>query len=405
MKTKYRILLILPLLFLPAVLGAADFSLITNQYSEASNLETGESKFVEYRLDFLPAISFLIGDTGDFTLSAKISLDWQDEFIWTPELQRTEFSYRWGNVGFRAGRMNYSDPLGFIVSGLFDGVQFEHNSKAGTFSLGVWYTGFLYKKISYIVMKQEEQTAFAVPVDLSDMDTYFASRRLLASLDWENLSIADFLQLSAAITAQFDLSDADEEKYNSQYVTLKATIPVKSFSFEMGGSLEIAEVDEKDPDIALAGDLGIYWKLPSTFNSRLSLTGRFNSGHTKGKIKEFIPFTNRLYGDILKVKLPGITILGMNYSALFVPSFGISLNASHFMRNDFVTCKVYPIDVDNDNYGTSLGTEFFAQLVWSPLSDFQVSLGGGAFFPSLGNVAPDDSPQWRAELSVIIALF
>jgi len=410
MKKNYCFLFILPLMFmLPAVLGAVDFSFITNQYAEAGNQNTGESKFNEYRADFLPGFSFLLGDTGNFTLSAKISVIRQDELLWIPELQRTEFSWRWSNAGLRVGRMNYSDPLGLIASGLFDGVQFEHNSKAGIFSIGAWYTGLLYKKTAYIIMKPEEQKAFSIPVDLADMNTYFASRRLLVSLDWEHLSVAQLLHLNAAITAQVDLpgdssDDPNEEKYNSQYVTLKAIIPVNSFTFEFGGSLEIAE--EEDITTGLAGDLGVFWKMPSDFNSRLSLTGYFNSGITEGIVKNFVPLTNKPYGDILKLKFPGITILGMSYSALFVPAFGITLNASHFVRNDFVTYKGYPLNTGKkDTYGVFLGTEFFAQLVWSPSSDLQINLEGGAFFPSLGNAAPGEKPQWRTDLSVIFALY
>ena len=406
MKIKYCDLFILPLMLLfPSVLGAANFSFITNQYAEAGNQDAGESKFNEYRADFLPGFSMLLGDTGDFNLSAKISIIRQDELFLVPELQRAEFTWRWGNVGLSVGRMNYTDPLGFIASGLFDGVRFEHNSKAGVFSVGAWYTGLLYKKTAYIIMKPEEQKAYNIPVDLSDPDTYFASRRLLASVDWEHLSVAQLLRLNAAITAQVDLSkDANEEKYNSQYVTLKAVIPVNSFTFELGGSLEIAEAE--DISVGLAGDLGIFWKLPTSFSSRFSLTGHFNSGKTESIVKNFVPLTNKPYGDIFKVKFSGITILGMSYSALFVPAFGITLNTSHFLRNDLETYKGYPLNTEKrDTYGVFLGTEFFAQLVWSTSSDLQVNLEGGVFFPSLGNAAPDEKPRWRADISLVFALY
>jgi len=435
MKNKYRIFILLPLMFLlPAVLSAANFSFLINQYAEAGNQNTddGESKFNEYRTDVLPTFSVLFGDKSDFTFSPKISFgrqlkqliieeegkeryEYDYNFYWMPELLRTEFSWRSGNVGIRAGRMNYSDPIGFIASGLFDGVQFEYNSKAGIFSLGAWYTGFLYKKIAYTIMKDEEKIAFTNPVDLSDMSTYFASRRLLASLDWEHLSVAELMHLSAAITAQFDLSD-DETKVNSQYATIKAVIPVNSFAFELGGSFEVAEgevfkteegVAEEDGVTAgFAGDLGVYWKLPSSFNSRLSLTERFSSGRTKSIMKDFDPLTNKFYGDILKLKFKGISILSISYSALFVPAFGIALTASHFVRNDLVTYKGYPLDkLEKDTYGIFLGTEFFAQFVWSPTTDLQINLEGGVFFPKLGNTAPDVKPRWRADLSAILALY
>jgi len=415
------------MLLLPAVLGAVDFSLIVNQYAETGNQNTitedGEPKFNEYRTDILPGFSLLLGDKGDFNLSAKISFVWQNEFedyFWMPELLNTEFSLRLNNMKIRAGRMNYSDPLGFIASGLFDGIQFEHNSNAGVFNIGAWYTGLLYKKTAYVIMKPEEQTIFSNDVDLSDFDTYFAPKHFFASLDWEHLSVAQIMSLSAAITAQVDLSDYEsEEKYHSQYVTLKAVIPVNIFTFELGGIFELAEniketEDEEDKPVttAFAGDLGIFLKLPTSYSSRLSLTGRFSSGNTEnsdkfgGIVKNFVPLTNKFYGDIFKVKFSGVTILGMSYSALFVPTFGMTLNVSHFMRNDFITYTGYPLDPEKkDTYGIFLGTEFFAQFVWSLTSDLQINLEGGVFFPSLGNAAPDEKPQWRADLSIVLALY
>jgi hypothetical protein len=437
MKNKYRIFLFFPLMFLlPAVLSAVNFSFITNQYAEAgNNNDDRESHFNEYHTEISPTFSFLFGEKGDFTFSPKVTLGKQykiedDEekyaFFWTPELLRTEISWRSGAFGIRAGRMNYSDPIGFIASGLFDGVQIEYNSNAGIFSLGAWYTGFLYKKTAYTIMKDKEKVDFTNDVDLTDMSTYFASKRLLLSLDWEHLSVAELLHLNAAITAQFDLSNDpdDTEKVNSQYATLRAIIPVNDFAFELGGTFEIAEgevfkneegVKEEDGVTAgFAGNLGVYWKLPSSFNSRLSMTGRFSSGRTKGFMKDFDPLTNKFYGDILKLKFKGITILGIGYSALFVPAFGIAFNVSHFVRNDLVTYKGYPLPLNlkelekpekDKYYGIFLGTEFFGQLVWSPASDLQLNLGGGIFSPKLGNTAPDEKPRWFGNVSVIIALY
>jgi len=402
----YTFFLILFISLIPYSLGAADFSLITNQHAETYN-QKDEDNTYEYQADILPGFSFLLGDNGDFFISAGFTLGINGDFYHVPELLRTELSWRFGNLGIRAGRILYNDPLGFIASGLFDGVQFSYNSWAGTFSIGSWYTGFLYKTNANITMTEADLNLYNSPFEYSDFaNTYFAPRRLLSSLDWEHTSIAELVHLKIAIIAQTDLSDEDY-KYYSQYLTLKALIPVNKFTFEIGGSAETSRSEaaaDNGLDIAFAWDLGVFWMLPTDFNSLLSLTLRAAGGKTE-KTSVFIPVTGKLYGDVLQVRMPGISILSLDYTARLNNSFGISISALHFVRNDLETYTAYPVNTENNTTGYFLGTEFFARLVWSPFSDLHFNFGGGAFVPLLGNVNPNEKSIWRAELSAIIALY
>jgi hypothetical protein len=260
----------------------------------------------------------------------------------------------------------------------------------------------LYKKNAVITVTAADQLSFDAPVDYNDFfKTYFAPKRFLASLDWEHPSVAERLNLKAAVTAQTDLTDADE-KYHSQYVTLKAVIPAKSFVFELGGSFEAAE--SEDFNIAFAWDLGVFWTLPTSVGSRLSFTGHFSGGNTGDGVGAFVPVTGKFYGNVLKVKLSGITILNLDYTVRFTESFGMNLTASHFVRNDQGTYTAYPVNIA-DNSGWSLGTEFFARLVWSPSSDLQLNFGGGAFLPALGDVNPKEKAQWLVELTAIFSVY
>jgi hypothetical protein len=100
--------------------------------------------------------------------------------------------------------------------------------------------------------------------------------------------------------------------------------------------------------------------------------------------------------------MTGITILDLNYSARFLKSLGASLNLSYFIRNDFVTPNNFYIE---ESENKNLGGEIFARIVWSPVSDIQLNLGGGAFFPSLGNVWSDEKVRWRIDLTAVLALY
>jgi hypothetical protein len=385
-------------LLLPAFLFSADFGLITGGY--AAYLNSG----VEYEGRIIPRFSLPVGDNGDFLVTAAMSVgkDDDDEFYYTPELLRTAFSLRFGEAGITIGRMHYTDPLGLIADGLFDGVQFYYAGTAGTISAGAWYTGFLYKKTANITMTSKEMSSWYEPLDYGDFaDTYFAPKRAIASIDWEQPSLGDFMRLNAAITGQFDLNGGDET-YHSQYVTLKAGIPAGRFLIELGGSLEIAEAEQVS--IAWAGTAGISYALPSAFNSSLSLTLSLAGGKVNDTIDAFVPITTTYYGNVFQEKLSGLSVAGLNYTALFVPAFGASITARHFIRNDLGTYAGYPIPAGgSDTY--FLGTEFFARLLWSPVSDLQFNLGGGAFLPSLGNVGTDQDMQWRVELTVVLSLY
>ncbi|MDR0321262.1 MAG: hypothetical protein LBI28_07140 [Treponema sp.] len=410
MYRKYFSLSIAVLLFLtPVFLNAADFGFVLSQYAAKENQEGDFLDGFEYRADLLPRLSFLVGERSEFFLSAGLTLGIKERgFIIIPELLRTEFSYRIGSWGINAGRIQYADPLGCITTGLFDGVRFTYRTKGGIFGAGLWYTGLLYKKNANITMNEGEMAHFNDPVEYdSFFDTYFAPSHLLASLDWEHPSVGEWLRLKAAITGQVDLSD-NGEKYHSQYLTVKAVVPVKSFVFELGGSFEVAEikpaVNDEDFSIAFAVDFGIFWTLPTAFHSRLSLTGRYSSGQTDGTIGAFVPVTNKFYGNILKARLPGISIFTLDYTARINQSLGTSLNISYFVRNDLGTYMAYPVNI-KDNTGYFLGPELFAWLVWSPVSDIHINLGGGAFLPSGGNAGQDENLRWHVEISAILALF
>jgi hypothetical protein len=170
----------------------------------------------------------------------------------------------------------------------------------------------------------------------------------------------------------------------------------------LGGSLETAQ--SINDNIAFAWDLGVFWTLPSSFDSRLSLTGHFAGGNTgDGTIGAFVPVTGKPYGSILKAKLSGISILDLDYIARLTRTFGTSLTTSFFVRNDRGTYRAYPVN-PNDNTGYFLGTELFARLVWSPFSDLQLNLGGGVFLPS-PDVNPNAKPGGCVELTAILALY
>jgi len=407
MKKLYVFYLLLVSMLVPSAIGALDFGFLTNQYVSYGN--PGGEDVLEYRAGFVPRFSTFFGDTGSLFISGLFTIGYKDDALYyVPELLRTDFSMRFGGFGIRLGRMAYSDPLGFITEGLFDGLQLTHRSNAGQFSLGAWYTGFLYKKTVNINMNINDQTIYNEELDYKYFaNTYFAPKRMFASLDWEHPSVGEVLRIKTSFMGQIDLTDKDD-KIHSQYFTLKFGLPAGRFLFELGGTLGMAQEESvgsaADNYFSAAGSFELFWALPTINSSHLSFTGYYASGKMNEDFTAFIPVTTKYFGEIFQAKLTGLTVLSLNYSGRLSETFGASLSASYYVRNDLVTPNSYPINAAaNDNF--FLGAEFFARFIWSPVSDLQLNLGGGAYIPALGNVWPDEKLQWKLELTAVVSIY
>jgi hypothetical protein len=142
-KTKKLLLLFSFFLFHFSFVHAWEFGMFVNQ--EAGRSGIGDDRNFDYIVGAVPRVTSLPDDKTDFIVSAGFELTYNNGWTGTGELLRTQFSFRFDNWGLEIGRMYYSDPLGFVASGLFDGVKAFYYSDAGTFSAGAWYTGLLYK--------------------------------------------------------------------------------------------------------------------------------------------------------------------------------------------------------------------------------------------------------------------
>jgi len=418
MRRRITLLLLLMLLF--QSLWAADFGFIVD--SSGGYGDDGNGMAMDFSSSLLPRFSALFSRNGGLYISAGFKADYPSAvleselpFFIVPELLRTELFWNFDSGNFRLGRMQYSDPLGFIADGLFDGIRLSLDSAAGIFSAGAWYTGFLYKKRANIAMTAGEMAYNSEDFDYNDfLNTYFATRRVVSAIGWEHPSLGDLMRLRIAVLGQFALPDEKLDRYvlpgaksvalNSQYVAMKLTIPVKTLVFDLGGCFEINQNSADDEiGMSMAGEAGFSWA--PTIGSQFSLLGRFSSGVTEGTgFQAFNPITTMPQGNLLKPAFSGLSMVSLDYIARLHQKISLSLAASTFVRSDLGTYSAYPaVGVDSDNY--FLGTEFFGRVFWSPVSDIQVNLGGGAFLPLLGDVAPEAGMLWRVELNLILSLY
>jgi len=410
-----------------------DFGILFNQFAagyliKADDVNDDSESFFEYRANLTPRVSFILGDIGTFYISLGLSAGYDDSFYHVYELLRTEMFFRFGDLGFRVGRFNYSDPMKFVANSLFDGIQVTHTSHRGQFGIGTWFSGAVYKKNADIMMTAAEIEYYNEPIDRDDFfNTYFAPPRFLFAFDWEHPSIGGLVHLSTAATWQFDGTAVDmDQKFHTQYYTVRAAIPFNDFMFTAGGSIgnfisvlgdSIASATFIGFDrFSLAAGLGVNYTIPSKFHSMVSFNLNFGSGEallfrfTKDAsglpFYAFVPVTTQYYGEIFKPTLTGYTIFKLEYSARFIEALGASVSGSYFIRHD-VNASPGNLVMDGDvGFGESfMGAEINTQVVFSPFSDVRYILGVGAFMPALGNNWPDAKSIWRISIRTTFGLY
>ena len=261
---------------LPLCLPAADFGLVSDQ-----NVFLEGASGIGYQALVIPRFSSFLGENGDLYISAAFYASLADG-AWTviPELYRTTVSFEFDTVFLRCGRMEYSDPMGIVFSGLFDGVYLALDTAAGTFSTGAWYTGLLYKETARINMTADDLASYHETFSWDDFaHTYFASRRLAFSLGWEHPALEELVRVNAVVLGQIDLNERDT-LLHSQYFLARAGIPLgSSFVLDVAYAVSMVEISGKsqsEVNAGLAGEVGLVYYLPTAMLNRFKFTGIFS---------------------------------------------------------------------------------------------------------------------------------
>jgi hypothetical protein len=405
-----RIALLLVFLCRAATGTALDFGLIVNQSGEYTNTGGDSSeKDANYTGGYSPWLSAELGNDAQLYLSAKLGMDYEakewkyDSPRILPEAERSGISWRPDpSFYLEAGRLRFQDPLGIIASGLFDGFQASTGAADAGLSAGAFYTGFLYKETAEIVMSPHDALNYALPLDYSDFDTYFASRRILVSVGAE---FSDFLP-PAALTlngiAQFDVNEGGGTVH-SQYFTVKYTAsPASGFMITGGGVAGFKEIQDEDTLIQFAAVFGLDWEAPGNPRDMVQAEIRWSSGEVNKNIGAFAPVNSIAQGQVFTPALSALMTIRAKYTARLAAGFSASAEGTCFIRTDGQTLA----DKDYPPSGSRLlGAEFYGSCIWAPASDFMLTAGIGAFFPSLGNVFEEDARiLWLAAAGIILSL-
>ena len=332
-------------------------------------------------------------DKSELYISAGINTSFGDRSYFAPELFRLEYSFwRSDMISFRVGRMSWQDTSGFIARGRFDGADAQFDLGSIRLGANLLYTGFLFRETAYVNVSPQDTKDYGETLKWSEFgDTYFAPRRLLASVygQFPGLPFGRG-QLYAGLLVQFDLSGADEA-FHTQYLTLRHTLVFGAFDVEAAGAVELENTDAEGTRAALAFFVEGGYQLPFAMKDRLSLGLGWASGDGNG-LAAFFPITLEAQSFVLRPAFSGIMLIRANYHARILSSLSADLGAHYFFRTDSDSFSAAYLK--NDSY--ALGMELNTSAVWVPFSDLLVSLKGGVFMPKTGAAWEKDAPvMWR----------
>jgi hypothetical protein len=405
--TIKRGLLLMVFAFTPAAFSAAaDFGLLLATEGEYISDEDG--KGFGFTGGLTPWLSAAPGETFSLYLSGKLSFEyeyatkaWADPVL--AELERAELAFRPGaEFSLTLGRQLYRDSAGMIASGLFDGLSGAFGFGWGRLVIGGFYTGFQYKERAEILMSQEDRDSYGLDLDYNDLDTYFASRRMLIPLCLEFPDLASRLSLALSGLAQIDLNKDPAPALHTQY--LEAHIGIEaldSLRLNVTGIGERLAYEGLDPKRSYAAALGLDWDTPGEAADMLSLELRWGSGVSGENLGAFLPVNGIAQGTIFSETLSGLMNARAFYTARPREKLSFSLGTIFFWRTDLETFKDSQLKAGaKDRF---LGTEVYGTLIWSPDSALRLTAGGGAFLPGPA-FTEEANPRWEVRAGMVVAL-
>jgi hypothetical protein len=394
-----------------------DFGLLLDQRLEFNRdalsalPSDSSSASLSYNSGAAPWLSVGISEKAQFYFAGNISFKYAEDAWAKPlpllELSRLELDYRPSSrTLFKAGRFGFSDSSGLIASGSFDGLYGELQTALGSVALGLWYTGLIFKETAGISMTGSDLADYHSPWDWGEINNYFAPRRLLTDLRWDIPGLLGPLNvLTLEGFAQFDLSDHGDTLH-SQYLEARYVFfPVSALQISAGAIAELLE-GGGEYGIALAAFAEAGVRLPGSINHRLSLGADFSSGNWNETFTAFAPLSGHPAGMLFTQKLSSLARLSLGYKARLIEALSLDMGARYFIRTDSGT----PAESAGTNAGEGpeagvvfYGGEIYASVLWAPLDDITLTLGGGAFFPGLGNVASGADIGWKFMAGLILS--
>ena len=301
--------------------------------------------FKSNRLKARPFLSLDFGDSVSLYLSGALILPLdEDEGFQIPVIEADQSYIRFGSYRrnwLELGRIYFSDPVGYIVDGIFDGMTFSLSSLTG----GVYYSGLIYKETAKITMDNNEF------LDYDDDDIKFAPSRLIGSLEWYIGNYYNFNMVLAGL-AQFDLRDTPK-RLNSQYITGTFRFYSNSIFFDAGIAAGFLKTGEDASKFSLAFSVDLDYFIIDDIKVYMGL--RWFSGAINETITPFVPIS-RYYSKPDRTSL-WLPLLGFRYRINDLVSLDVEGRCYYLEGANFTEDSDWELDISlsfNSAYWSSL---------------------------------------------------
>jgi hypothetical protein len=108
---------------------------------------------------------------------------------------------------------------------------------------------------------------------------------------------------------------------------------------------------------------------------------------------------------VFSPSLGGLSTLRGSYTLRPLTALSLTGELSYFIRTDTATYQDRRDPEKLQDEGYFLGGEWYALAVWTPLPDLALTLGGGAFFPGLGNAFTKSAAvRLQAALALMVSI-
>ncbi|MDX9801726.1 MAG: hypothetical protein RBT69_10365 [Spirochaetia bacterium] len=331
---------------------------------------------------------------------------------------------------YKAGRFFQSEFTGKVFAHRLDGALFTLALPIANFSLGAGYTGLLLKPVSGV-----NNTAADI-IDDGDDDVKLAPKKMIVRLGASFIDIMPAQQLDVSLVTQFDmrsddlLEDGDAEgdgnggKLNTYYIgaglsgAFSASFVYDTYLYyQLGKTLTAFDDEYKDKPIsAFLGGGSVSYLNREFYSSRATASLLYASGdddnksvyegNTKGSGTQFMPISKSSTGLIFSPTPSNLLKMGLEYSMKpfaerkdMMKNFQAALSAAMFYKASEGAVSESKAALSDEKY---LGTEALLTLNFRPVSDFGLTLAGGAFFPNDKKDGPMGEDYRDTEAGVMI---
>jgi hypothetical protein len=381
---------------------AGDFGIVLGGTGDYVS-DTG-GKGADFAGSLTPWFSAALGGNAGLYLSGKAVIEHKRGQEAGPplfELERAEVNFRPAQAVYVSlGRQRYRDSGEMIVSGLFDGIYGSFGFDWARFSLGAFYTGFLYKEAEEILMTAEDQDRYLKPLNYGDAETYFASRRVFLPLGLEFSDLASRLSLALTILSQFDVNGA--RALNTHYLEIRLDAEAAdALRFGLTAVGGLADYKGAETRTNFAAALSMDWDVPGALTDIVNAELRWGSGAVNERIGPFLPVSGIVQGTVFTPTQPGLMNARAAYTARPHRTVSLSVEAVVFWRTDLETFTDKELNgLSTDRF---LGTEVSGVLAWAFQSALRLNAGGGVFFPR-GPFVEGAGIRWKVNGGIILSL-